>query len=87
MMRPPRPEDLFRARELAEIALLDAALDVSARSLLHEHPTLRHWPGPQEPGSLRAARRLAILIRRLRTEIGRYRAALPRFIRAEDIPF
>ena len=87
MMRPPQPADLCRVRELAEFALLDAALDVSARSLRHEHPAVAFWPQPNGPGSVRVARRPVAKILRLRNEIRRYRGRLPRDPRFDDYPF
>jgi len=76
MMRPPGNAELLLARELAEIAILDAALDVSERTLRHEHPSLECDGHPHDPPSLRAARRLAGHLRRARRELNRYRAVL-----------
>lgn len=93
MMRPPGDDQLLQARELAEIALLDAALDVSERTLRHEHPSLDHEERPRDPPSLRAARRLADHLSRTRRELSRYRAVLRRsFVSRrispfDDIPF
>lgn len=89
MMRSPHADELYRARELAELCLLEAALDVTSRILHFEHPSLQD-PDPTDPASLRAARQLAQRILALRREIRRYgntvRAVAP-MPRQDDLPF
>ena len=55
---PLLPYDLWRAPQLGSLALLQEALHISVLSLVAEHPTLQDDPGPNEPASLRRARRL-----------------------------
>jgi hypothetical protein len=89
MTRPPRTDELFRARELAELCLLEVALDVTARILHFEHPSL-HDPDPTDPPTLRAARQLMHRIRALRREIRRYSAAVRAVATtplSDDFPF
>lgn len=74
MRRRPRCE-LRVARELAEVAVADAALDILADALRHEHPCLGE-PAEHDPPTLLAARRLTDAVRRLRAELRRYRHAV-----------
>ena len=82
---------LAAAPELATLALLDTALDVSTTALLAEHPILDHELRPDpEPPSLREARRLIAAAHRLRCTVARYRSAVidslvPR--RDDTVPF
>ena len=86
-MRPPRPHQLFDIRELAELAILDAALQILDVVLLHEHPMIEH-PIDGDPRSLLAARRLLARARALRAELRRYRAAvLDAVAEIHDLPF
>lgn len=75
MTRPPHADELYRARELAELYLLEAALDLTARILHFEHPSI-HEPDPSDPPTLRAARSLAVRIQALRKEVRRYGATV-----------
>jgi len=75
MTRPPRTDELYRARELAELCLLEAALDVCLRILCFEHPSLDE-PDPTDPPTLLAARRLTSRIHALRQEIRQYSNAV-----------
>jgi hypothetical protein len=89
MTRPPRADELYRARELAEICLLEAALDVTSRILNFEHPSLQD-PDPTDPPTLRAARQLLQRIQALRRNIARYSAtvrAVALTPRNDDLPF
>lgn len=83
-MRPPRSADLWRARELAELVVLDAALQVLDAVLRHEHPCIDD-PGDSDPPSLLAARRLRRAARAVRVELRRYRAAV--LEPADELPF
>ena len=69
------PRLLAQAPELAALALLDAALELSVRSLLAEHPTLGLEPGP-DPVLLRRAQRVLNIISPLQRAVHRYRAAV-----------
>jgi hypothetical protein len=70
------PRLLAQAPELAALALLDAALELSVRSLLAEHPTLGlNEPGP-DPVLLRRAQRVLNIISPLQRAVHRYRAAV-----------
>ena len=73
-MRRPRRVELCIARELAEVVLVDAALQVLDDVLVHEHPTIDDL-GDGDPPSVLAARRLALAVRALRAELRRYRVA------------
>jgi hypothetical protein len=87
-MRRPRIEDLALARELAELAILDLALDVSARVLRFEHPTAAELPEPTDPPTLNLARELLQRIRGLRAELRRYRIAIDKSRKqVDDYPF
>jgi hypothetical protein len=56
----PRPlvVDLRHAPELAVLAVLHAAVRAALVALVAEHPTLADLGGPDEPPTLRHARRL-----------------------------
>lgn len=70
------PRLLAQAPELAALALLDAALELSVRSLLAEHPTLGlNEPGP-DPVLLRRAQRVLSSISPLQRAVHSYRAAV-----------
>lgn len=70
-MRLPGERDLRLARELAEVAMADAALRLLADALLHEHHNLD--VGENDPPSVHAARRLCDAARRLRIDLRSYR--------------
>jgi hypothetical protein len=54
--RPPTPDDLVGAPELAILAALDRTLDLVVRALVCEHPDLAD---PERPYWLRRASRMA----------------------------
>lgn len=70
-----RRRELRVAREIAEIAIVDAALRVLADVLAHEHPCIDDL-GEADPPSLCAARRLRAASGVLRVELRRYRAVV-----------
>ena len=86
------PRLLSQAPELAALTLLDVALEISARSLRAEHPTLGlDEPGPK-PASLRRAQRVLSLICPLQHAVYRYREAVIAVTSApakqdDDLPF
>ena len=67
---------LAQAPELAALALLDVALELSARALLAEHPTLGLNESESEPVLLRRAQRLLNIVGPLQRAVRRYRAAV-----------
>ena len=75
---PLLPYDLSRAPELGSLALLEEALHISVLSLVAEHPTLQNDSGPDEPASLRRARRLIASVDTFRNALAKYRAAVYR---------
>lgn len=87
-MRRPNSRELYIARELAEVVLLDAVLATLAHVVAFEHPCLDD-PCFDDPPSLLAARRLAQAIHVMRAELRRYRAeALDRHHPQQtDLPF
>jgi hypothetical protein len=74
-VRRPDPRQLSRARELAELVILDATLQVLADVLAYEHPCIDDL-APDDPPSIFAARRLNHAARALRVELRRYRASV-----------
>jgi hypothetical protein len=91
--RRGRPElDLLAEPELGIIGVLDAALLALRAALISEHPTLiDEFAVPDDPKSLRAARRVAEHACQLGASLSRYRRALaaarapPRCF--DDLPF
>jgi hypothetical protein len=77
---PLVPYDLSRAPELAALALVEQALHVSVLSLVAEHPTLQHDPTPQDPCTLRRARRLLTAVATFRRALSSYRGAVYRVL-------
>lgn len=84
----------MQAPELAALALLERALEISVRALMAEHPTLDELAEPDaEPASLRHARRVLARISPLRRDVRRYRAAVLAAIQSalevddDDLPF
>lgn len=75
---PLCPYDLSRAPELAALTLVEQALHVSVLSLVAEHPTLQNDPTPQDPRSLRRARRLLTAASTFRRALSSYRDAVYR---------
>lgn len=74
-MRRPRHVELLFARELAEVVMVDAALQVLDDVLVLEHPTI-HDLAEADPPSVRAARKLVAAVRALRADLRRYRVAV-----------
>jgi hypothetical protein len=76
---PPWPRslvfDLRRAPELAVLAVLHAALRAALVALFAEHPTLVDLGPPDEPPTLRHARRLVSAGLALSAALNTYRAA------------
>jgi hypothetical protein len=71
------PKTLAQAPELAALALLQVALEVSTRALLAEHPTLDDvCEAELEPITLRRARRLLTGFYPMQQAIRRYRQAV-----------
>ena len=86
-MRRPRGAELRIARELAEVVLVDAALQMLDDVLVHEHPTIDDL-AEADPPSLLAARRLVAAARALRADLRRYRArAITHVEDEDDLPF
>lgn len=86
------PRLLAQAPELAALALLDVALELSVRALLAEHPTLELKEPGLEPLSLRLAQRLLATVYPLQRAVHRYRAAVVAATRVttkedDDLPF
>lgn len=68
---------LTQAPELAVLGLLEAALEMSARSLHSEHPTVDELSDPRgEPVTLRRARQVLCAIHPLERAVRRYRITL-----------
>lgn len=88
-MSPAVRQKLYAARELLELRLLSAALDAVSTALRLEHPTLDRLAEPNEPPTLRAARRLLVRVRALRSSLRAYRSALHRSLAEHDdaLPF
>jgi hypothetical protein len=89
-MSPSVRRALCAAPELLELRILGAALDTLLLALRFQHPTLDETPGHDEPPTLRAARRLVLRARALRTELRSYRAALRNLLHSppdDDLPF
>ncbi len=89
-MSPAVRGRLLGARELIVLELVDSVLTAAELELELEHPTIAEPPFRNAPPTLRRARALVRLARRLREELALYRrdvdAALaePDF---DDIPF
>ena len=67
------PRLLAQAPELAALALLDVALELSVRALLAEHPTLELKEPRLEAPSLRRAQRVLTTVYPLQRAVHRYR--------------
>jgi hypothetical protein len=84
------PDDLTVARELAEVALLDVALDVMLAVLRHHQPTLDDDYRPTDGDDLLVARHIVVAALELRSLLDRYRLAVRR-VRAlsvqDELPF
>lgn len=86
------PRLLAQAPELAALALLDAALELSVRALLAEHPTLELDEPRLEPLSLRCAQRVLTAVYPLQRAVHRYREVVIAATRVttkedDDLPF
>jgi len=88
-MSPTVRQKLYAARELLELRLLAAALDAVSTALRLEHPTVDSLAEPTDSPTLRAARRLLVLVRALRTSLRSYRATLRLGLAQpdDDLPF
>jgi hypothetical protein len=79
------PKTLMQAPELAALAMLECSLEISARALLAEHPTLGQLCEVEtEPTTLRRARRLLAVSRSLQRAVHRYRASVLVAAQADD---
>lgn len=74
--RPLRPCDLDFAPELAALAIVQDALHTALVALYAAHPTLDDFAAPNEPPSLRRARRLVAAASSLGQALERYRATV-----------
>jgi hypothetical protein len=90
----PRPlvSDLRHAPELAVLAVLHTALRAALVALAAEHPTLAELGPPQEPPTLRHARRLVRAGLALDAALDAYRSAALAAFRLSprsdaDLPF
>jgi hypothetical protein len=75
-MSPSSYRRLFAAREIIVVDLADAALAALVIALQVEHPTLAELAPHGGPPTLRLARDLVRLARRLRLALRRYRDAV-----------
>jgi hypothetical protein len=77
-LRRPRVEDLYAAPELAVLAVLEAAVDVSLVALVAAHPDDHELEDdPPQPERV-AARALVVAVRVVGEAVNRYRLALSR---------
>ena len=86
------PRLLAQAPELATLALLDVALELSVRALLAEHQTLELKEPVLGPSSLHRAQRVLTAVYPLQRAVRRYRDAVIAAARAttkddDDLPF
>jgi hypothetical protein len=85
------PRLLAQAPELAALALLDVALELSVRALLAEHPTLQLQEPRLEAASLRSAQRVLVAVYPLQRAVHRYRESVLAATAAtkgnDDLPF
>lgn len=81
--------NLYAARELVELAIVQACLDALHVVLHLEHPTLADRSSLGDPTTLRRARRVERYARGLRRAIADYRRAVQADIdrEADDLPF
>lgn len=81
--------NLYAARELVELAIVQACLDALHVVLHLEHPTLADRSSLVYPITLRRARKVDRFARALRRAIGDYRRAVQADIdkEADDLPF
>jgi len=75
-LRRPRVEDLYAAPELAVLAVLEAAVDVSLVALVAAHPDDHELEDDPPPPERVAARALVEAVRNVADAVNRYRLAL-----------
>lgn len=74
--RRPRVEDVYAAPELATLAVLEAALDVSLIALVAAHPDDHELEDDPPPSERVAARALVEAVHNVAAAVHRYRLAL-----------
>lgn len=74
-LRRPRVEDLYAAPELAVLAVLEAAVDVSLVALVAAHPDDHELEDDPPPPERVAARALVEAVRDVADAVNRYRLA------------
>jgi hypothetical protein len=81
--------NLYAARELVELAIVQACLDALHVVLHLDHPTIAERSSLGDPITLRRARRVDRFARGLRRAIGDYRRAVQADIdnEADELPF
>lgn len=81
--------NLYAARELVELAIVQACLDALHVALHLEHPTLADRSSFGDPITLRRARKVERFARCLRRAIAEYRRAVQADIdkEADELPF
>jgi hypothetical protein len=84
----PSVEQLWRAPELASLAVLDAAIDMAILAVTAVYPEMQDQDPDDQTASLRAAIVVIEDARILATSMARYRLVLARAgDRADDTPF
>jgi hypothetical protein len=83
---PVNPHDLSCAPELASLEIVESAVRMALFALLAVHPTLDDFAEPDEPPSLRRARRLLASASSLDVALRRYRVAVLDAIRPRPAP-
>lgn len=91
MNRPttrPSVEQLWRAPELASLAVLDTAIDMAILAVMAIYPEMQDQDPDDQTASLRAATVVIEDARIVATSIARYRLVIARAgDRADDTPF
>jgi hypothetical protein len=77
-LRRPRVEDLYAAPELAVLAVLEAAVDVSLVALVAAHPDEHELEDDPPPSERVAARALVVAVRVVADAVNQYTLALSR---------
>lgn len=77
-LRRPRVEDLYAAPELAVLAVLEAAVDISLVALVAAHPDDHELEDDPPPPERVAARALVVAARDVADAVNQYRLALSR---------
>ena len=85
-LAPVNPHDLSWAPELASLEIVESAVRMALLALLAVHPTLDDFAEPDEPPSLRRARRLLASAASLDVSLRRYRVAVLDSIRPRPAP-